>query len=800
VKPGSPPPPIPSEQASFRSEVRLLGIASSADLEPSRTLGDARGEEALALALGLKGAGYHVYACDLEGPQRLERVAALVRERLPGDRPLADWVYVHNFSEPARPRVLRLQAGEGARLRSDLESLLRDLREDLPKAFREEAFDEEKERVLSRLRERQREEETRLSALAEREHLGIEITSQGNITLVPLIDGHPVNEEQFEALPKAQKNQFEKSHERMHQELREHFQRSREERHRVDEEIRRIEREFARRLVKPRLDAVATSYGQSKLTAHLQDLLEHLLDHLEPFRASETPALPLPLSLLTGTDEPLAVYDVNVVVDNSRTGDPPTLVVDCPTYKSLFGTVDREVSRAGQLGTDFRKIRAGALLRAAGGAVVIDVVDALVEPFVWRNLHRTLRSGRIEIEAYDPFVFFTAVGLRPEPVEVDTRVVLVGPRWIFEMLLAADEEFEDVFKVLADFAPVVLRDEASTRAVCGRIAQLAREEELLPFEADALDALVEESVREAADRRRIHLGSERVLDAAREASAGARAEGRSGVTRAHVSAALLERTHRLDRIERSLRDAVERGLVLLDVTGKRVGQLNALSVIELGSRAFGRSGRVTASVGLGQRGVVNIEREAKLSGATHTKGILILEGFLRDRFARKRPLSLVASVAFEQSYGAVEGDSASLAELLAILSRIGGFPLRQDLAVTGSVNQIGEVQAVGGLNEKIEGFFDCCQVKGETGEQGVVIPASNVENLVLREDVARALEEGRFRVIPVRDVDEALEALTGQAAGCPDEPDSLNFAVDHALEEMAERLSRFGRPEPSADG
>jgi predicted ATP-dependent protease len=252
---------------------------------------------------------------------------------------------------------------------------------------------------------------------------------------------------------------------------------------------------------------------------------------------------------------------------------------------------------------------------------------------------------------------------------------------------------------------------------------------------------------------------------------------------------------RLDRVERDLRDAVARGLLLLDVTGERVGQVNALSVLELGSRAFGRAGRVTATVGLGQRGVVNVEREAKLSGSTHDKGVLILEGFLRDRFARKRPLSLVASVAFEQSYGPVEGDSASLAELLAILSRIGGFPLRQDLAVTGSVNQLGEVQAVGGLNEKVEGFFDCCCAKGLTGEQGVVIPESNVEHLVLRDDVSLALEEGRFRVVPVRSVEQALEALTGAAAGSPEEPDTLCFEIDRALEEMALRLSRFGGPE-----
>ncbi|MEE8313576.1 MAG: AAA family ATPase, partial [Myxococcota bacterium] len=456
--------------------------------------------------------------------------------------------------------------------------------------------------------------------------------------------------------------------------------------------------------------------------------------------------------------------------------------------------IDRNVDRFGQFTTDFRRIHAGALLEADGGTVIFNAEDALVEPFVWRILRRALRSGRVEIEAYDPFVVFTPAGIRPEPIRVSSKVVLTGPRWLFEFLLRADDEFPDLFKVLADFSPVVERAPESIRALCGRISGLVAREGLLPFESSALDALVELSVREADDRRKLHLGSESVLDAAREASLHAASSGHSKVTGEDVHEAIRERIYRLDRVEQEIREAIDRNVLLVDLDGRCIGQVNALSVAELSGHAFGRPSRLTATVGPGAAGVVSIDRETKLSGAVHNKGVLILEGFLRDRFARGRPLSLVASVVFEQSYGHVEGDSASLAELLAILSHLGEFPLRQDRAVTGSVNQLGEVQAIGGINEKIEGFFDCCRVARAKGEHGVVFPATNVQHLVLREDVVQAMERGEFLLIPVHTVDEALEALADARAGSPMESGTLYYQVDQAIEKLVGQMRSLGPP------
>jgi ATP-dependent Lon protease len=782
------------DQARFRSDVRALGITSSADVLESAALGDPRGERALRLALNMHGPGYHAFVCGVEGPERLENVAGVVRSVVSREDSLPDWVYVHNFPSPDRPRAIRLRAGDGRRLAAELGALIRNLREDLPKAFREESFDEQKARIVASFEPRFREQQEALEEVARRAGFSLVIAPHGNIVLVPLVDGRPIeNEAQLHALGRERLAALEKARVELEREIRELLEQQRDQHHDLDEEVRRIEREFASRIVGARVRALAAQFESPLLARHLEELAEHIVGHLEPFRGGEpSPSLPFPFGRETKPDD-LSAYEVNVVVDNTHTETAPVLVVDSPTYKNLFGTIERSVDRFGQVTTDFRRIHAGALLEADGGVVIFNAEDALVEPFVWRILRRALRSGRVEIEAYDPFVGFTPAGIRPEPIQVSSKVVLVGPRWIFELLLRADDEFPNLFKILSDFSPVVERDADSTRALCGRVAGLVVHENLLPFESSALDALVELAVREAENQRKIYLGSESVLNAAREASLRATDSGHSKVVGEDVRGAIGERIYRLDRVEQALREAIDSDVLLVDLKGHCIGQVNGLSVAELGGHAFGRPSRLTAIVGPGAAGVVSIDRETKLSGALHDKGVLILEGFLRDRFARGRPLSLVASVVFEQSYGHVEGDSASLAELLAILSRLGGFPLRQDRAVTGSVNQLGEVQAIGGINEKIEGFFDCCRVLGAEGEHGVVFPAANVQHLVLREDVIEAMEKGEFLLLPVRSVEEALEALTGARAGSSLEEGSLYHQVDRALEALVTQMKSFGR-------
>jgi ATP-dependent Lon protease len=790
-----PAQPLDPALARFRSDVSKLGIRSTADVEPRGALGDERGEEALAIALNARSPGYAAFVCGIEGPRRLEEVAAIAERLVEREGPLTDWVYVHCFPTPDRPRAIELRAGQGARLREDMVALIRGLQEDLPKAFREEAFDREKQRLVERFEQRQVEQREALERVARDSGFALAFQPTG-IALIPLVDGKPVqSDEQLRSIPPERMEALDQARKRVDRQMREMIEEHMHDRHALDLEVRRIEREFAERIVRAVFDELLAKHDSEELGTHVEQLIEHLLDHLEPFRGPVQS--PIPGLMPQTPPDPLDVYGINVVVDNGQRRAAPVLVVDSPTYKNLFGSIDRIVDHMGRISTNFSHIHAGAMLEANGGVIVISAEDALVEPFVWRILRRALRSGRIEIEAYDPFVGFTPAGLRPEPITVDTKVVLVGPRWMFELLLQRDEEFRDLFKVLADFSPVVDLSPETTRALCGRIGGVVRDEALPEIEGAALDALVELAVREAGDRRKLHLGSELVLDAAREAGMHARAQQRDVTQREDVLDAIRRRTHRLDRVEQAMREDVARGTVLVSLQGERVGQVNALSVISLGRHHFGRPSRVTAAVGAGAEGVVSIDRETELSGALHDKGVLILQGFLRRRFARYRPLSLVASVVFEQSYGHVEGDSASLAELLAVLSELGQFPLRQDRAVTGSVNQAGEVQAIGGVNEKIEGFFDYCAAAGLSGDQGVVFPASNVENLIVRSDVVDALEEGRFHLFPVATVEEALLVLTGREAGAPDREGTLFHSVERALERLAEATRAAANPSPS---
>ncbi len=492
-------------------------------------------------------------------------------------------------------------------------------------------------------------------------------------------------------------------------------------------------------------------------------------------------------------------YQVNLFVDNAGAAGAPVVVEDVPTYRNLFGAIERMIDQTGKLVTNFTRIKAGSIVRAAGGFLIFNLDDALTEPLVWKPLKRVLKSGRMEIESYNPFGFLSVSGMTPEPVAVDTRVLVTGSRWAFAVLSAYDPDFAEIFKVLADFVPEEPRTETAERAYALRVARTVHAEGLRHFTRGAVVEVVRQGVREAGDRDRLSARLDDVDDLVREASLVAEEGGFAVVDENAVREALARRSYRADWYEERGRDLVGEGTVLIDVSGSVVGQVNGLSLLVYGTRAFGRPSRLTASVALGSAGIINIEREVKLSGSTHDKGVLIIAGYLRNRFGRDKPLSFSASLCFEQSYGGVEGDSASSAELYALLSAIGGLPLRQDLAVTGSVNQRGEIQAIGGVNEKIEGFFRTCRRLGLTGTQGVVIPAANVRSLALHPEVIEAVREGRFAVHAVRTVEEGLTLLTGLPAGSPGEPGTVLGIVDAALLDMARKLKDFGAEKAKRD-
>ncbi|MEJ2705083.1 MAG: Lon protease family protein, partial [Sedimentisphaerales bacterium] len=469
----------------------------------------------------------------------------------------------------------------------------------------------------------------------------------------------------------------------------------------------------------------------------------------------------------------------------------PIVIEEAPTYRNLFGSIDRTVDRWGRLVTNFTQIKPGSLLRANGGYLVFNLEDALSEPFVYKNLKRALKSGYVQLESYNPWVPFSTGGLRPEPIPINTKVVVVGAPILYYMLRFYDDEFASIFKIKADFGTEMDRDGKQEIQYARFVATLCREEKLRPLTREAVEEVIKFGSRQVAGKNKLLTRFSEIADLLRESDYFAKTKGSGVVQLAHIRKALENRIYRSDRIAEKIRELIDDGTLLVDTEGSKIGQVNGLAVINLGDYAFGKPNRVTASVGLGSDGLINIEREAKLSGSTHDKGILILSGFLRNRYGQQRPLAISASICLEQSYGGVEGDSASSTELFALLSNLAQVPLRQDIAVTGSVNQWGEIQAVGGINEKIEGFFDVCRVVGLNSKQGVCIPASNVRNVVLRHDVQQAIADSEFHVYPIETVDQGLELLTGKKAGSPQEEGTLHWLIDRRLDDMAKALHTF---------
>jgi lon-related putative ATP-dependent protease len=489
-------------------------------------------------------------------------------------------------------------------------------------------------------------------------------------------------------------------------------------------------------------------------------------------------------------------YQVNVLVDNSEVKGAPVIIETSPTYRNLFGTIERNWGMGGIGKADFTKIKGGSFLRANGGYLVLNALDVLIEPGVWVALKRTLRNRSIEMQSFDPFYLFASSALKPEPIEARVKVVMVGDAYLYETLYAVDEDFKKVFKIKADFDTVMERKNETQAQYASFISKICHDEKLLNFDRSGVAAVIEYGVRLAGRQKKLSAEFHRITDILREANYWAKRDQSDKVGEKHVDQAIAEKIYRKKMIEDKIQEMIDDGIILIESDGAAVGQVNGLSVYSMGEYAFGKPSRITAKTSMGKAGIINIEREADLSGRTHNKGVLILAGYLRGKYAQDKPLTLTASLAFEQSYGGVDGDSASSTEVYAILSSLSGLPLRQDIAVTGSVSQNGEIQPIGGVNQKIEGFFDVCRNRELTGKQGVMIPHQNVGDLMLRKDVVEAVAAGRFHIYPVRNIDQGIEILTGVSAGeksgdATYPAGSVNDLVDQKLRELAERMKEF---------
>ena len=763
-----------------------LDFVTTDDLAPlDEIVGQPRALRALELGLGINDSGYNIYLAGESGMGKKTLAERQLREQASQKPVPPDWVYVNNFEKPDMPMAISLVAGKGGRLKRSIAELVSHLQDELPKAFQQEDFSRQKQHLSSVYEQQGRELFDHLQKLAGEKGLMVQQGPEGRILLVPMRENRPMTPDEFELLSDKEKGDIDKQEEEVTIRVNDVLSRQGEFRKRMRLDIKNIERNFAARIIDPLIKEIEREFESEKLTTWLGMLRENMLDNIVKFQERQQPQPPQLAALLGGAppavEEEFLDYQVNVVIDNSRTTGAPVVIEQSPNYKNMYGTINGFFDRSGRMVTNYTYIQAGSILRANGGYLVFNLLEALLEPLVWKELKRTIKSGVLEYHMYDPFGVFATSALRPEPIPLKVKIVVMGNPLVYHLLHLYDEDFAEIFKVKADFSPEIDRSEISPILLARFVRKLRGTDSVLPFDPTAVSELFRAGVRMAGDTAKLSAEFSRLADLVREASFWAKKESASIVSRGHVLRAVEERVYRSNQIAEKIRELIRNGTLLVSVDGAVVGQVNGLSVTLLGDYMFGRPARLTASVGVGAAGIINIERESKLSGSTFDKAMLILEGYLRNKYAAKHALSLSASLAMEQSYGLIEGDSASVAELVCLLSALAQVPLRQDIAITGSVNQWGQVQAIGAASEKVEGFFDVCKELGLTGRQGVCLPSANVRNLVLRADVIEAVGKGSFHIWSIDSVDQALELLGGKPAGDLDEENTVHWLVEQRL-------------------
>ncbi len=761
-------------------------------------IGQGRATEAIRFGLGIRRAGFNLYLLGEPGTGRRALLERLLAEKAAAEPVPHDWCYVNNFTEPHKPRALKLPAGMGMKLRAHMEQLMEDLRGAIPAAFESEEYQARRKELEEEIKEQQALAFERLRSEAERHGIALIRTPTG-MAFAPTRDGEVLSPEDFQELPEDKRKRIEAVIATLEEQLEKLLLQLPQWRRQGQQRIRELDREITRVAVGHLIDDLKREYAAlPQVLAYLDAVQQDVIEHAEDFRRSdEAPQItffgvPLPRAAAPS----LRRFQVNVLVDHAGSRHAPVVYEDNPSYQNLIGRLEH-VAQMGALVTDFMLIKPGALARANGGYLVLDARKLLLQPFAWEALKRALTSREIRIESLGQALsLVNTVSLEPEPIPLDVKIVLLGERLLYYLLYHYDPDFAQLFKVAADFEESMPRDANSMRLYAQLIATLARREKLLPLDREACALVIEQGARFAEDAEQLSIRLQDITDLLHEADHWAREAGCPVIQRDHIERVVEAHLYRAGRVRERLLKEIERGTILIDTAGARVGQVNGLSVVTLGGYAFGHPSRITARVRLGKGEVVDIQREVELAGPIHFKGVLTLSGFLGARYASDVPLSLSASLVFEQTYGEVEGDSASAAELLALLSALAELPLKQSLAVTGSVNQHGEIQAIGGVNEKIEGFFDLCQRRGLNGEQGVLIPAANVKHLMLKREVIAAVADGRFHVYPVATIDEALELLTGTVAGergadglFPE--GSVNRLVEDRLLAMAEQARAY---------
>lgn len=797
----------------------LFQFSSTEELRPLEDgiVGQPRAMAAMDFGLKVRRPQYHLY---LSGPRGTGKTAyaQIKAQAVAREMPVpSDWCYLYNFSQPDEPRAVSLPAGRGRELKSDLASLVTDMGRELRQAL-ESGLYEQRRRTLVETAEAEIEQIwNHIVTAAQLQGFLVQRTPSQVVTIPLDPSGRPYSAAAFAALPEAERQMWRLRERQLEEPLAEGMRAIRDRERQLAEELKSLETDTATHILDHLLSPLVEKYRElPEIVAHLDAIRQDVLRHLEYFRGDLDPRS-MPWAAGASPEAFLTRYQVNVLVDRTGLEGAPVVMETNPSYGNLFGKIEYR-GGVGTVTTDFTMIKPGAIHRANGGFLILQVKDLLTEPFAYETLKRTLLSGEARIEnVWSQFGGLVPVSLKPDPIPIEVKVILIGRPDIFQLLARLDEDFRRLFKIQVPFDAVMDNNRENVEAMVRLTADYCRREAMRPLEGAAMRRLVQLGCRMAEDQRKLSTRFSEFFSVVTEADAWAAQEGALRVEERHVKRAIEERIYRSNMIESRLQELIAEGTLLVNTDGWAVGEVNGLAVLDVGDYAFGKPNRITARSYLGSRGVLHIERENSMSGRIHSKGVLILSGFFLSRFAQRRPVSFGASITFEQMYEEVDGDSASSTELYALLSELSGIPINQGIAVTGSVNQKGEVQPIGGVNEKIEGFFRTCKLKGLTGRQGVMIPVQNVLNLVLHDEVVEAIRAGRFHIWAVRTIDEGIAILTGVPAGAADEsgqypPDTVNGRVSRRLEEYAEQLARarqaadasqspeHGGPSPSGAG
>jgi lon-related putative ATP-dependent protease len=800
------PKEVPVEKLRWRLDPATLPFETTDDLQPlEQIIGQERGVEAFRFGMGMTKPGYNVFVTGVSGTGRLSTVRRLLREMSEADgRVPDDLCYINNFKNSEAPILLRLPPGTGMKFKKDIRDFVDGLRKEIPQLFESQDYLNRKKEIMLEYEKKGKEFFKDLDRKVREQGFTLVDVQVGPIKrpeVMPLVDGNPVHIDQIEGMvekgrfPKEEFEQLKENQAKLRHQIDQIFLELRDLQKALQENIEKMDRLMFMKMATERAAPLREKYPAREIEGYLKDMLEDMTENLQNF-LNQPQAQMQGMPVLLPEGDPLLPYQVNLLVDNSEQKGPPVVIESYPTYRNLFGSIERVVDRSGMWRTDFTRIKAGSIVKANGGYLVLNLLDAAMEPGVWPALKRALKTEKMEIQTYDPFYLFTTSGLKPEPIQMDVKVVLISDEYLYHLLYAYDDDVKKIFKVRADFDTAMERNESSIRQFSQFIRRKTEEDGLKPFDRTAVAATLEQAVRMSGRQEKISTSFPALTDLLREADYFAGLENAPTVQERHVDRAIEAKIYRSNRIEELIQEMIDRGTLMIDVDGEVVGQVNGLAVYSLGDYMFGKPSRITASTSMGRSGIINIEREADLSGNTHNKGMLILSGYLRKKYAQDKPLTMSASIAFEQSYSGVDGDSASSTEIYALLSSLSEVPIRQSIAVTGSVNQKGEVQAIGGVNAKIEGFYTCCKKLGLTGHQGVMIPESNVKDLMLRKEVVEAVTQGKFHIYAVKTVDEGIEILTGKEAGAPG-PDgtypegTLNDLVNRKLKTLAEGLKDF---------